>query len=229
MLNVVFVPGLGLTGFEWHAVRIHLGDAVDQARAIALPSLGEPVVPGTELGVDAAADRVAASISGDEPPVVLVGHSAGCAVAVATAVRCPSVAGLVAWKAGVSPGNAATIAAVAHRASEFPLCTEALRGGRLSLDQVGVIASRAADGSDEHYAQLASVATVNQLRTAVALEPRPDPEPARPPRRSIVRLSVPAAANVAPSGSVRSRCSTIRMFAIAACARRRSAISSRPL
>lgn len=95
MLNVVFVPGLGLTGFEWHAVRIHLGDAVDQARAIALPSLGEPVVPGTELGVDAAADRVAASISGDEPPVVLVGHSAGCAVAVATAVRCPSVAGLV--------------------------------------------------------------------------------------------------------------------------------------
>ena len=52
-----------------------------------------------------------------------------------------------------------------------------MREGRLSLDQVGVIAARAADGSDEHYAQLASVATVNQLRTAVSLEPRPDPEP----------------------------------------------------
>ena len=47
----------------------------------------------------------------------------------------------------------------------------------LSLDQVGVIAERAADGSDEHYAQLAAVATVTQLRTAIKLEPRPDPDP----------------------------------------------------
>ncbi|MGK2902698.1 MAG: DUF222 domain-containing protein, partial [Mycobacterium sp.] len=59
--------------------------------------------------------------------------------------------------------------------------------GRLSLDQVGVIAERAADGSDEHYAQLASVATVSQLRTAVKLEPRPTPEPAPQPQRSITK------------------------------------------
>jgi len=52
-----------------------------------------------------------------------------------------------------------------------------MREGRLSLDQVGVIAARAGQGSDEHYAELAAVATVNQLRTAVKLEPRPQPEP----------------------------------------------------
>ena len=57
--------------------------------------------------------------------------------------------------------------------------------GAAVLDQVGVIAARAAEGSDEHYAQLAAVATVHQLRTAVKLEPRPDPEPRPEPARSI--------------------------------------------
>lgn len=52
-----------------------------------------------------------------------------------------------------------------------------MRQGRLSADQVGVIVARAGKGSDAHYAQLASVATVNQLRTAVKLEPRPEPDP----------------------------------------------------
>jgi len=46
---------------------------------------------------------------------------------------------------------------------------------RLSLDQVGVIAAGAGKGSDGHYAQLAAVATVSQLRTTVRLEPGPDP------------------------------------------------------
>ena len=60
-----------------------------------------------------------------------------------------------------------------------------MREGRLALDQVGVIAQRAGDGSDEHYAALAAVATVTQLRTAVKLEPRPDPRPRPEPQRSI--------------------------------------------
>ncbi len=67
-----------------------------------------------------------------------------------------------------------------------------MQEGRLSLDQVGVIAARAGEGSDEHYAELAAVATVNQLRTAVKLEPRPEPEPdaARPePKPSITKTS----------------------------------------
>ena len=102
-----------------------------------------------------------------------------------------SVAGLVAWKLGLSSTNAHTLAAVAHRVEEFPRCTAGLREGRLSLDQVGVIATRAGQGSDAHYAQLAARATVSQLRTAVKLEPRPDPQPKpKPgpgPGRSIIK------------------------------------------
>jgi len=100
---------------------------------------------------------------------------------------CRSISALVAWRTGVSPRNAQTITTIAERASEFPQCTEALREGRLSLDQVGVIAERAADGSDAHYAALASVATVTQLRTAITLEPRPDAKPSWEPDRSITK------------------------------------------
>ena len=63
-----------------------------------------------------------------------------------------SLPSLVAWKTGVSPRNAEVMVAVAHRIEEFPRCAEAMRAGRLSLDQVGVVAEHAADGSDEHYA-----------------------------------------------------------------------------
>ena len=51
-----------------------------------------------------------------------------------------SVAAMVAWKMGSSSGNAHTIATVAHRLAEFPRCVAGLREGRLSLDQVGIIA-----------------------------------------------------------------------------------------
>jgi hypothetical protein len=102
-----------------------------------------------------------------------------------------SVPALVAWKMGLSSGNAHTIATVAGRLEEFPRCAQGMREGRLSLDQVGVIAARAAEGSDEHYAALAEVATVSQLRTALKLEPRPEPEPEprREPERSITKTS----------------------------------------
>ena len=96
-----------------------------------------------------------------------------------------SVPALVAWKTGCSPANAHTISTVASRLKDFPRCAQGLREGRLSLDQVGVIAGRAGEGSDEHYAQLAQVATVTQLRAAVNLEPRPAPEPRPGPERSI--------------------------------------------
>ncbi|MDP7701120.1 HNH endonuclease signature motif containing protein [Mycobacterium sp. TY815] len=92
-----------------------------------------------------------------------------------------SVAAVVAWKLGCSPANAQTVTAVAHRVAEFPRCVAGLREGRLSLDQVGVIAARAGDGSDAHYEQLARHASVNQLRTAIKCEPRPKPDPRRQP------------------------------------------------
>src|SRR5690242_18303879 len=100
-----------------------------------------------------------------------------------------SIAGLVAWRLGLCSTTAKTITTVADRVQEFPRCVAAMCEGRLSLDQVGVIAGGAGAGSDEHYAQLASVATVNQLRTAVKLEPRPDPEPQPEPTASITKSS----------------------------------------
>ena len=98
-----------------------------------------------------------------------------------------SVTALVAWKTGTSRSTAAAIATVAHRLEELPRCAQGMREGRLSVDQVGVIAARAGDGSDAHYAQLAEVATVNQLRTAIALEPRPDPGPRPDPKPAITK------------------------------------------
>ncbi|HTZ13791.1 MAG TPA: DUF222 domain-containing protein, partial [Mycobacterium sp.] len=103
-----------------------------------------------------------------------------------------SVPALVAWKTGCSPANAQTISTIAGRLAEFPRCAAGMREGRLSADQVGVIAARAATGSDEHYAQLARVATVSQLRTAVTLEPRPEPEPLPEPERSFTKTSTEA-------------------------------------
>ena len=90
---------------------------------------------------------------------------------------CRSIAALVAWKTGSSARNAEKIAAIAHRLPAFPRCAAGMRDGRLSVDQVGVIAENAADGSDEHYAALAEVATVSQLTTAVKAEPPLPPEP----------------------------------------------------
>jgi hypothetical protein len=102
-----------------------------------------------------------------------------------------SIPALVAWKTGVSPRNAEIIAAIAHRIEAFPRCAKGMAEGRFSLDQVGVIAEHAADGSDAHYAEMAAYSTVNQLRTAIKLEPRPEPEPEpRPePPRSISKTA----------------------------------------
>ncbi|MCV7173007.1 DUF222 domain-containing protein [Mycobacterium manitobense] len=83
-----------------------------------------------------------------------------------------SVAAMVAWKTGSSPRNAEIVTG-----EELPRCTQLLREGRVSLDQVGVIAEKAGPGSDAHYAQLVTAATVNQLRTAIKLEPPPQPQP----------------------------------------------------
>ena len=105
---------------------------------------------------------------------------------------CRSVEAMVAWKTACTESNAKTITTIAGRLEEFPLCAAGMREGRLSLDQVGVIAKVAADGSDAHYAQLASVATVSQLRTAVKCEPRPEPKPEpwwAEPKRSLTKSS----------------------------------------
>ncbi|KAA0102404.1 HNH endonuclease [Mycolicibacterium sp. P1-18] len=103
------------------------------------------------------------------------------------ATGCRSVPALVAWKLGTSPHTAETIVTVARRLNEFPRCAAMMREGQLSLDQVAVIAERAGEGSDEHYAQLASVATVTQLRFAIKLEPRPEADRKPEPERSLTK------------------------------------------
>jgi hypothetical protein len=101
-----------------------------------------------------------------------------------------SMSTLIAWKTGTTKRNADTVVAVAERLEEFPRCVEGLREGRFSLDQVGVIAEHAADGSDEHYAELVAAATVSQLRKAISLAPRPEPKPKPdPPQRSLTNSS----------------------------------------
>ena len=104
------------------------------------------------------------------------------------ATGCRSIAALVAGTAGVSPRRAETMVAVAHRLPELPRCAQGLREGRVSLDQIGVIAEGAAAGCDEHYAELVQVATVSQLRTAVKQEPRPDPERKKEATRKISKI-----------------------------------------
>lgn len=98
---------------------------------------------------------------------------------------CRSVEALVAWKTGCSPRNAETVTAIADRIRGFPRCVAALREGRLSLDQVGVIVERGGEGSDDHYIELAENATVAQLRTAIKLEPQPAPTSRPEPRPGI--------------------------------------------
>jgi hypothetical protein len=103
---------------------------------------------------------------------------------------CRSLEHCVAWKTGSSPAHARALSAVARRADSFPSCVKGLRSGSLSLDQVAVIAERAADGSDAHYAELAESATVAQLRTALRLAPKPRDDQGRPmPERSVTKIT----------------------------------------
>ena len=99
----------------------------------------------------------------------------------------------------------------------FPAARRACGRAGCRWIRSGSSPARAGEGSDEHYAELASVATVNQLRTAVKLEPRPEPEPDRPePEASITktsdehgsyyRITLPA------SGGGEVRCGTWRLI-----------------
>ena len=103
------------------------------------------------------------------------------------ATGCRSVRRWWPGRLGASPHNAETIVTAARRLEEFPRCAAMMREGQLSLDQVAVIAERAGTGSDAHYAQLAAVATVTQLRTAIKLEPRPKPDRKPEPERSVTQ------------------------------------------
>ena len=134
-----------------------------------------------------------------------------------------SVAALVAWKTGSSPTNARHDRHRGAPAGGVPACAQGMREGRLSLDQVGVIAGRAGEGSDEHYAELARSATVGQLRPRSSSSRDPTPNPIPGPNLNPNRgpRSPRAPTSGAPAGgsnlaiwrrrSSTPRCSLIRM------------------
>src|SRR3954451_14328869 len=129
------------------------GNVTDQRLSVLFEELSE--LAGQRNAIDGRIVEIAAEIEHD-------------GIWGSTGAR--SVAALIAWKLGSSSTTAHTIMAIANRTAEVRRCVQGLREGRLSLDQVGVIAERASDGSDEHYAALAEVASVSQLRTAIKLE-----------------------------------------------------------
>ncbi|MEQ0781795.1 hypothetical protein ABLN82_20315 [Mycobacterium tuberculosis] len=78
----------------------------------------------------------------------------------------------MAWKMGCSSGNAHTIATVA--AVPAPALRPGYAGGAVVAGSGWVTRGGAGEGFGMRIMQLAGVATVNQLRTALKLEPRPE-------------------------------------------------------
>ena len=88
----------------------------------------------------------------------------------------------VAWKCGMSSSHAKDLVTTAQRARELPETMAGMAEGVISEDQVAVIARKAPDGMDHHFAELARSASVSQLHTALriarqAQPPTPAPEP----------------------------------------------------
>jgi hypothetical protein len=79
------------------------------------------------------------------------------------------------WQAGLSPRHAGEIVELAGASVDHPAVLAELGAGGLSLDQAAVAASVPAY-LDAQFAELATVATVSQLRT-MARAARPDPTP----------------------------------------------------
>lgn len=93
--RVLLLPGVGLDDREWEGVRARLECP---SEVVLLPSQGLPASRGDDLRVTAQADRVLRALPlrwPGEEPLLLVGHSAGCPVAVEVAARSARVAGLV--------------------------------------------------------------------------------------------------------------------------------------
>ena len=74
----------------------------------------------------------------------------------------------VAWKTGMAKATANRLVRIAKRVDELPCLTAALRAGEISLDQADAVAQLCPARYDRSATQLAKVATVGQLRTALA-------------------------------------------------------------
>ncbi len=103
-------------------------------------------------------------------------------------IRSPSQ--WLSWQAGVSLSHAREIVALAEAASDHPAVVAELTAGALSLDQAAVAASVPAY-LDRQFAEVATSATVSQLRT-MARAARPAPPAASDPASPAPDAAPPA-------------------------------------
>jgi hypothetical protein len=81
------------------------------------------------------------------------------------------------WQAGLAPATARRVLTMAQRASDLPEITKLFQDGLLSLDQASTVAARIPAELDSHFAEMAPLLTVTQLRTAIRVAvPRPAPK-----------------------------------------------------
>ncbi len=89
----------------------------------------------------------------------------------------------VSLRTGFSPTRSRQIVQLARRAGELPVTVDALRSGRLSIDQAVVVAQTVPAHNDREACDIAIMSSVSQLRHALgkyAFE-RPEPEPIEDP------------------------------------------------
>jgi hypothetical protein len=70
----------------------------------------------------------------------------------------------LAWQAGVSPGHARELVAVAEKRSQFPVVIAAFERGELAVDQVAAVVKGAPAWADAKVLYLATQCTVAQLK-----------------------------------------------------------------
>jgi pimeloyl-ACP methyl ester carboxylesterase len=84
-MDVILVPGLWLDGSSWDDVVPVLAGAGHRVHPVTLPGMESRDADRSEIGLNDHIDAVTALIDASDDDVVLVGHSAGCAIAYAAA------------------------------------------------------------------------------------------------------------------------------------------------
>lgn len=80
-MDIVLVPGLWLDGDSWSEVVPHLEQAGHVAHPLTLPGLESRDADRSGISAQDHVDAVVAAIDACDGPVLLVGHSLGCAIA----------------------------------------------------------------------------------------------------------------------------------------------------